>query len=210
MVDDVEPTGMFERLVEVATGLFAELGYDATSTEMVAESAGVSVTTVRAEIGGKRDIYLAVMKQTGAQEQVMLEDAVAEFTPDAAGVHRFLDRYLDFFLAHPYTAALWMQRRLFDAADIADMEKIYSIPQLQLVAQKVGGAFGPGVDVEFSLWTVVWCVHSFVQGGIPAPGGERLGRHDHRTVARFRAHLHHMVGRMVGIDDWDESSALES
>ena len=77
------------------------------------------------------------------------------------GIHRFLDRYLDFVVEHSQLAALATQRRLSDAADIADIERSYSIPHMQLAARA-------GVDVELSLWSVMWCIHSFVyqSGGI--------------------------------------------
>src|SRR5689334_6578860 len=98
-----------ERLLDSAAGLFAQLGYDETTTEMIANAAGVGVGEVTRMIGGKRDIYLAVMMRAYEQEQAVLLRAAADFTPDGPGVHRFLDEYLNFFVAHPQTAALWMQ-----------------------------------------------------------------------------------------------------
>jgi TetR/AcrR family transcriptional regulator, mexJK operon transcriptional repressor len=50
------------RLIEVATRLFMERGFDATSVEAVAEAAGVGKPTVYARYRDKRDLFAAVLK----------------------------------------------------------------------------------------------------------------------------------------------------
>jgi AcrR family transcriptional regulator len=190
-----------ERILDTATGLFAELGYDEVTVRMIAETAGLTFDEVIATIGTKRDLYVLVMDRAAALEDGMLAKAAAEFTHDVAGMHRFLDRYLDFYVTYPHIAALWIQRRMFDAADITHIESQISVPQLRLVAESVGSTFGPGVDVELALWSIAWCVQDFVQGGIPTEDGKRVGRNDPQTLARFRTHLHSMLLRMVGYPD---------
>lgn len=51
------------RIVEVATQLFIERGFDATSMDAVAEAAGVSKPTVYARYRDKRDLFEAVLKE---------------------------------------------------------------------------------------------------------------------------------------------------
>jgi AcrR family transcriptional regulator len=192
------PEDLRERLLDSAEGLFAQLGYDQITNQMIADTAGVSVSEITRLIGGKRDVYLAVMMRVHGEEQAFLERAAAEFTPDAAGVHRFLDQYLDFFVVHPQTAALWMQRRFQDASDIP-LEATYTYPQLILVAGLTADVIELDVDMELMLLTLVWCVHNFVQGGIPDPEGARITADDPAMLARFRAHLHRLVERMTGL-----------
>jgi TetR/AcrR family transcriptional regulator, mexJK operon transcriptional repressor len=50
------------RLLEVATHLFMERGFDGTSIDAVAEAAGVSKPTVYARYHDKRDIFVAVLR----------------------------------------------------------------------------------------------------------------------------------------------------
>jgi len=50
------------RLLDVATTLFMERGFDGTSTDAVAEAAGVSKTTVYARYRDKRDLFAAVLR----------------------------------------------------------------------------------------------------------------------------------------------------
>lgn len=52
-----------ERLIEVATRLFMERGFDATSIDAVAEAAGVSKPTVYARYRDKRELFTAVLQR---------------------------------------------------------------------------------------------------------------------------------------------------
>jgi AcrR family transcriptional regulator len=190
-----------ERIIEVATRLFAALGYDGTSTRMIAEAAGLNIATVAYHAGGKRDLYLAVMERAHQAERAALEEAAAGFTGDPADVHRMLDRYLDFCLDHPDVPALWMHRWLSDAADVAHLEGRYVKPLIDFVCATVQGAVGAGVDVEYTVMTVIWCTHGFCRGGVLDQEGGRTGLDDPRQVARFRAHLHRMVARLLDLPE---------
>ncbi|GAA2582260.1 TetR/AcrR family transcriptional regulator [Actinomadura fulvescens] len=195
MTSDSSPA----RVLDVATRLFSELGYDGTSTRMIAEAAGLDLATVAHHVGGKRDLYLAVMERAHRAERAALEHALAGFTPDAAGVHRLVDGYLDFCVEHPEVPALWMHRWLSDAADVAHLENVYVRPMLDLVAEAVRPAVGDGTDLEYALMTVIWCTHGFSRGGVLDAGGRRVGVDDPRQLARFRAHLHRLVGQLLDL-----------
>src|SRR6202051_4957567 len=52
------------RLLDVATKLFMERGFDCTSIDAVAETAGVSKPTVYARYHDKRDLFAAVLRAT--------------------------------------------------------------------------------------------------------------------------------------------------
>jgi TetR/AcrR family transcriptional regulator, mexJK operon transcriptional repressor len=51
------------RLLEVATHLFMERGFDGTSIDAVAEAAGISKPTVYARYHDKRDLFAAVLRR---------------------------------------------------------------------------------------------------------------------------------------------------
>jgi TetR/AcrR family transcriptional regulator, mexJK operon transcriptional repressor len=51
------------RLLEVATQLFMERGFDCTSIDAVAEAAGISKPTVYARYQDKRDLFVAVLRK---------------------------------------------------------------------------------------------------------------------------------------------------
>src|ERR1700721_2318223 len=52
------------RLLDVATRLFMERGFDCTSIDAVAETAGISKPTVYARYHDKRDLFTAVLRAT--------------------------------------------------------------------------------------------------------------------------------------------------
>ncbi|MFI6518666.1 TetR/AcrR family transcriptional regulator [Spirillospora sp. NPDC050679] len=188
-----------DRIIEAATRLFAARGYDGTSTRLIADAAGLNIATVAYHAGGKRDLYLAVMERAHEIERAALDEALAAFTPDAAGVRALVDRYLDFCVGHPEIPALWTRRWLSDAADMADLERRYARPLVERAAAAVAEAAGPDVDVEYAVMTVIWCTHGFGSGGVPGPDGARHGADDPAETARFRAHLHTLVARLLGL-----------
>ncbi|MFC6885531.1 MULTISPECIES: TetR/AcrR family transcriptional regulator [Actinomadura] len=190
-----------ERVLDVATRLFAALGYDGTSTRLIAEAAGLNIATVAYHFGGKRDLYLAVMERAHQTERAALESVLAGITPDASGLRALLDRYLDFCVERPEIPSLWMHRWLSDAADVAHLENLYVKPLMEMVAGAVREAVGPGVDVEYAVWTAVWCTHGFCRGGVIDADGRRRGRDDPKEIARFRAYLHRMTGAALGLPD---------
>ncbi|MEU9021914.1 TetR/AcrR family transcriptional regulator [Actinomadura sp. NPDC048394] len=189
-----------ERILDVATRLFAELGYDGTSTRQIADAAGLNIATVAYHTGGKRDLYLAVMERAHRAERAALETALADLTPDAAGILALVDRYVDFCAAHPEIPALWMHRWLSDASDIADLEARYVEPLMEAVVREVGGIVGDDADVEYVTWSVIWCTHGFAQGGVLRGDGRRHRMEDPAALARFRANLHRLVLAGLNLD----------
>jgi AcrR family transcriptional regulator len=64
-----------QRLIEVATRLFLDRGYDATSLDAVAESARVSKPTVYARYGDKRGLFAEVLRREIARWLAPLSEA---------------------------------------------------------------------------------------------------------------------------------------
>ncbi|WUI00793.1 TetR/AcrR family transcriptional regulator [Spirillospora sp. NBC_00431] len=192
-------TGGRERILDVAGRLFAGLGYDGTSTRMIAEAAGLNVATVAYHVGGKRELYLAVMERAHLTERAALEDALAEIDLDADGLLTLTDRYIDFCVGNPEIPALWMHRWLSDAADVAHLEEQYVRPLTEMIAGAARELVPDEVDIEYVVWTVVWCTHGFLCGGVLDADGQRHGRDDPGELARFRAHMRRLVATAIGL-----------
>lgn len=71
-----------QRLIEVATRLFLERGFDATSIDAVAEAARVSKPTVYGQYGDKRGLFTAVLRREIARWLAPLAAAAAEMQID--------------------------------------------------------------------------------------------------------------------------------
>ncbi|OLT20843.1 hypothetical protein BJF79_15905 [Actinomadura sp. CNU-125] len=187
-----EPT-----VLQVAVRLFAELGYDGTSLQLVADAAGVGVQEVMAAWGDKRELYLAVMRGAFEAEEAMLKEAVDNCPPGVQCLHDIADAYLDFHAEHSYIRALWMQRWMQDAADIGGLEDAFNRPLLHLVARSVADRLPTGVNVPYLLSMVIWCVHGFLASGVLAREHGLRYADDPQTRQEFRTQLHLLIDRMV-------------
>jgi AcrR family transcriptional regulator len=196
-----------ERVLAAATRLFAERGFDGTTTREIGRASGLNIATVAYHVGAKAELYREVMRRAYQEELAALTGAVGEFAaaatdPDSGlGAARLLvQRYLDFCLARPEVPALWMRRWLSDASEIGEPEAEYAWPLAGLVAEAFRAKadhFADGLDAEMALWTVAWSVHAFCVGGIPEADGKRHGGADLAVVERYRAHLDTLVTRLV-------------
>ncbi|MFV2171683.1 TetR/AcrR family transcriptional regulator [Actinomadura sp. LOL_016] len=194
-------------LLDTAMRLFAELGYDGTSLQLVADAAGIDVADVRELVGdGKAELYRAVMKHADDAEQRALAPALADLTLDLAGYLRVTDAYLDFYVERTDVLALWLHRWMGDAADVPGLEEHYTEPPALLYTERVRPMVPPDVDPDHLVWTVVWCVFGFLSGGLVYSDGtigperlrgQGLRPRDPAAVERFRAHLHTLVTRML-------------
>lgn len=184
-----------EAIFAAAEHLFAELGYDQTSNQLIADAAGVPVEEV-VRHGGRLGLYNAVMENVREQGQRTFERFLAGYTPDAAGVHRLVDSTLDHFLRRPQDAGLWMQRRMKDAADLS-VEQRYAVPQLTEALRRTREVFRPELDATLVLQEIFWSVQNFIRGGLLDETGRVAGPDDPEAVARFRRHLHRLVDCLV-------------
>ncbi|MFC5828421.1 TetR/AcrR family transcriptional regulator [Nonomuraea insulae] len=189
-----------ERIIETASRLFASLGYDGTSAQTIADAAGLGIATVTELAGDKRDIYLTVMRRNYLATQAILDSAFTAFTPDRAGVLLVVDRFLDFYIDHPEVPELWIHRWLSDAADITGVEAQFLKPLRDRVNNAIQGIVSPDADVKVTTETIVWCVRGFVVGGMLTPEGEPHGPRNIVYLQRFRAYLHQLVTRLLGLD----------
>ncbi|MFB4306196.1 TetR/AcrR family transcriptional regulator [Actinomadura sp. GTD37] len=189
-----------ERILDAATRLFSALGYDGTSTRMIAEAAGLNIATVAYHVGGKRDLYLAVMERAHEVERGALEESIAEIDSGPEGLLDLVDAYVEFCLAHPEIPALWMHRWLSDATDVVHLEEQYVRPLMQLVTGAARAAVpDDGIDIEYVIWTVVWATHGFVCGGVLDAEGHRQGLANQESVARFRRHMRRTIALAIGV-----------
>lgn len=199
--------GTRDQILDVATRLFSRLGYDGTTVQMIAGAAGLDVATVTERVGGKREIYLAVMERITEAERAYLREVAAECTPGLAGVIRLTDAYLDFCLDHPEVPAIWAHRWLLDAADITGLEERFSGVIQSMLLREVRKIIGGGevyegelpFDLEVTAWGSVWCIHGFVLSGFVDEQGRPRSPQDPEALQRVRTYLHQLVERMTGM-----------
>ncbi|MEV4163501.1 TetR/AcrR family transcriptional regulator [Nonomuraea dietziae] len=197
--------GERERILNAATKLFAALGYDATDIGQIAETAGLSAKAVSSHFGAKRDLYLAVMERAHTLHAAVVKERIRDLQvapPEdkVAAVHRFIDAYIDFAAEHPEVPSLWMHRWLSDASDVSSLEAQYVQPLAEFAIENIIPASNvEHADVHYTINSMIWCVHGFVLSGVFDAAAQRRGPDDPRAMRRFRAHMHQMIHRTLGL-----------
>jgi TetR/AcrR family transcriptional repressor of mexJK operon len=119
------------RLLEVATKLFMERGFDCTSIDAVAETAGVSKPTVYARYHDKRDLFEAVLRANIQRWLAPLSAAAEAARVNAKSVETTLDDLSRQMLAHSSTPEVVMLRRTLAAQAV-------QFPELAKLAHEEG------------------------------------------------------------------------
>jgi TetR/AcrR family transcriptional repressor of mexJK operon len=119
------------RLLDVATKLFMERGFDCTSIDAVAETAGVSKPTVYARYHDKRDLFTAVLRATIQRWLAPLSAAAEAAKANPKSVEATLDDLSRHLLAHSSKPEAMMLRRTLAAQAL-------QFPELAKLAHEEG------------------------------------------------------------------------
>jgi AcrR family transcriptional regulator len=179
-------------VVGIARRLFAELGYDQTTSAMIARAAGVTTSDLVEEFGGKRGLYEQVLRRILAHSQGDLKSILEEEgTSSSDKFHKVLDRLLDYICDNPEDVAIWKQRQMGDTADIDGIEEEYTDPVVGPIVDLGRRVFREDVDVELLVWTTIWSTESFFFSRFRT--GIQEGVSGSAEVARFRRHIHALI-----------------
>ena len=92
-----------ERIFGETMALFAERDFHGVSTREIASSAGLNVATVRYHVGGKLDLYHAILRRLHEEDMEVLSGALGgvdaeELARDPTALERVLRGFLDGFV----------------------------------------------------------------------------------------------------------------
>jgi AcrR family transcriptional regulator len=189
-----------EDIIEMATRLFAALGYDATPIEMIAHACGLDVTTVTALAGDKLSLYREVMRRAHEGQRALLDTLIAEFAPNRAGIHQLFEQYLDYCIAHPELSGLWAHRWQSDAADAGNLEQTTVRPDLDRILSVLGELVPPDLDLDMAVMNLVGFIRAFCIGATMNREGGREGPESPVMLQRFRKYMHHHIDRILELD----------
>jgi AcrR family transcriptional regulator len=111
-----EPSGTHacarrEEILDAATLLFAELGYDAAGTQELAEKLQVGKGTLYRYFPSKRDLFLAAVDRVMRRLRASVEAGIEGIEEPLERIERAVFSYLDFFATHPEYVELLIQER---------------------------------------------------------------------------------------------------
>ena len=201
-----------ERIVRAATLLFAEHGYHGVSARQIADAVGLNVATVHYHTGGKRELYLSVVRRLYEQELALVTRVLDAQPPDAwthppqlwVGLTSLVDALVDFLDQRPERARLYMRRWLEGADEMTPIEAELSLalhrPLLEILRRaQAAGAIRPDVDLALFLRSFTWMLFSyFVTGPIDWQTWQGAP-HEPTSLEAFRAYLRDYLARMLGI-----------
>jgi len=94
-----------QQILETAQRLFTDLGYDATSLQMIADEMGLTKAAVYYHFRAKSDILHAAM-QPGIQRLEVLLDEAAAIRGRRARIEHLVDGFVDFLVEHRHYAVM--------------------------------------------------------------------------------------------------------
>lgn len=90
-----EKLGTKSKIIAIAEELFAELGFDATSTRLIAKKADVNIAMLNYYFGGKEGLYMAIIESHITANRVRLQNINNGNTSSFEKLDLFIDGYVD-------------------------------------------------------------------------------------------------------------------
>lgn len=207
-----KPNESHERIIQAATLLFAEYGYHAVSSRQIADAVELNVATVHYHTGGKRELYLSVVRRLYEQEQALVASVLDAQPEDAwtspallwPALTKLADALVAFLDQHPERARLYMRRWLEGADEMADAEAELSLalhrPLLAVLRRaQEAGAIRADVDIALFLRSFTWILFSYFVTGPIDWQTWRGDPHAPAALDAFRAYLRDYLARMLSL-----------
>lgn len=202
----------YERIMQAATLLFAEHGYHGVSARQIADAVGLNVATVHYHTGGKRELYLRVVRRLYEQERELVARVLADHPADTwtrpaalwLALTALVDALVNFLGQHPERARLYMHRWLERADEMTPVEAELSLalhrPLLDALARaQAAGAIRADADIALFLRSFTWMLFGYFVTGPIDWQTWRGDPHIPASLAAFRAYLRDYLAHMLAI-----------
>jgi AcrR family transcriptional regulator len=141
----LKPEVRREKLVEAATQVFAERGFEGARVEQIADAADVSPGLLYRHFEGKQELYTEILQLANRELMAHLAQAAAPGLPTIDRVRAGLDAFFTFVEDH---RQLWqMLMRDVLEPDIADIREEVTRRSVQAVAMLAAQDYEGGGDM---------------------------------------------------------------
>ncbi len=197
-----------ERIVEEATRLFADAGYEATSLRQIAQAVDIDSATLKYHFGDKPNLFAEVYRRGheaflevldplltrlhGVANRAQLRDVLDDFVVD---MHDFVEQNLPF-------VRLTLYRMLEDSEDVIALEEELQTVAIATLEQTFNGLIERGIvrDIDarafvvlivssFSTWHVTGRVKSRWLGNPPLDSIDGRARSEEFFIDLVEMHL---------------------
>ncbi len=185
-----------ERILDAATRVFAEKGYDSTSFGDVAKVAGITRPVVYDHFRTKEELHLLLLERE--RDRILEHVEVELVADDSPGerVFRALDAFFSYVEEHPYAWRMLFRETAGDTKMANAQRRLQSEAHLAvaaLVAKDPGSKLlrGRNKDVRLEMFAALWG---------SATNGLARWWYDHREVPRKAVVATAMDGLWVGVE----------
>lgn len=189
-----DPAKSRRDILDAASQLFAERGYNAVSLAEIGRVAGVARATPAYFFGSKSGLYRAVLAQAQQERDRALDAAFAPLRDWEAGqapplrdaIERAIDGYLSFLDSNPAFARLIEWEALTGAAELA--AGVHGQGPISTALRAVRNQLAAGGEANFDVTAVVVAIVSLCYLPIAHAATFHAGGAIDTTSATFRAH----------------------
>ena len=191
--------------MDAAAGLFAQKGYQATTTKDIAEAVDIGESTLYGYFSSKKDVLQAILSHQAEMVDALL-DHLAELKDQQSFVE-LVDRLMEMILSRTVynrvlIAEAWTDDEVLRAYVISHWQPILDSLQNFISIRVADGTFRP-VEPDLGARLIVACfiaaIMPVLRGVEPTPSAERRlspGQDDRRDHFQWSVHSERLSGSM--------------
>ena len=165
-----DPASMKGRILESATRLFGQNGYQGTTTRMIAKDVGIDISTLYYHWGEKGDLYGAVMTcvKEDLQQLLINIESVIRGKPLSKRLEIAINLSCDYYFDHPEATSLVLSHYNSDALSKSDDDMQFDIGHaITNIAYSMGlitYKANMNTQVKMKVMAVLLSLFSFIAG----------------------------------------------
>ena len=185
-----DPTSMKGRILESATRLFGQNGYQGTTTRMIAKDVGIDISTLYYHWGEKADLYGAVMTCVREDLQQLLIDieSIIRGKPLSKRLEIAINLSCDYYFDHPEATSLVLSHYNSDALsksnDDMQFDIGYAITNIALSMGLITYKANMNTQVKMKVMAVLLSLFSFIAGEDHIRQMLEVGTEEYREVVK--------------------------
>jgi len=176
-----------EDILEAASELFAQTGYEGTSMRELAEASGTSQALIHWHFRKKRDLYEAVQKRGGVGQSEELNTLFTKLSDSDEDLERYISLLMRHYIEHPDAARLSVWSLLEAENDTEPVglrkEVVTALEKMQEKGQIQGNYSVPFIAALITSVAYLWPLLRDRVRGLLAK--EERGEMDNRYAATF-------------------------
>jgi AcrR family transcriptional regulator len=189
-----------QRILRVASRLFAERGYGMTSMRDIAQAARIRAATLYHYFRSKDDLYLEVLEREQVKLREIMNEVLAGEGDFRAQIETMVTRAFDYHLENPNLARLALRMALGDGLRRPYDQRWLGMMEVLL---RPRAAKGQIKDIDPALFLItagaIIAQHAIANGAYQDLVGARVDPEEVRR--RSREHVKQIILRSLGLDE---------